>query len=63
MVVFGIWSFFFGKNLTILDSFEEPHPGRIVVKIDTDSDLMSKNANLPIIIYQFGPPKIKKKKK
>jgi hypothetical protein len=58
MVVFGKWSFFFGKNLTILDPFEESHPGRIAVKIDADSDLMSTDDNLPIIVYRFGPPKI-----
>jgi len=37
MVVFGKLAFFFEKNLTILDPFEEPYPGRIVVKIDADS--------------------------
>jgi hypothetical protein len=37
MVVFGKWSFFFGKNIFIFDPFEDPHPGRILFKGDADS--------------------------
>jgi len=58
MIVFGKWAFFFGKNLTILDPFEEPYPFRIVVKIDADFDLTATDANLTITVYRFGPPKI-----
>jgi len=48
----------FWKNLTILDPFEEPHSGKNLVKIDANSDLISTDANLPIMDYRFGPLKI-----